>query len=123
MVSNLIFRNFYCSDMNPLEAAPHLKTYIQIVSECGCWPCRRKIGSSGELFNSVDFYVGRLIRILPIYYLCLIAGNILVPLGFLIDSNSTITIKDYCNFGCGYSKWGWSHTNFKDWPARKKCKK
>ena len=80
--------------------------HLQTVSGCDCQPCKRKNESTSNIFDSIDFYIGRLIRILPIYYLCLIAGTILIPLGFLTDPNCTITTSDYGNFSYRFSKWG-----------------
>ena len=71
--------------------------YLQTVSE---------VKSTREIFNSIDFYIGRLSRILPVYYLCLIAGDILMPFGFVIDPNGTTTTRDYGNFNYRYLKWG-----------------
>ena len=58
-----------------------LKIYPQTASGCDCRPCRRQLDSNQEIFDSIDFYLGRLTRILPVYYFCLIAGAIIIPFG------------------------------------------
>ena len=55
--------------------------FFQIEYGRDCQPCRKKIGSKQEIFDSIDFYLGRLTRILPVYYFCLIASAILIPFG------------------------------------------
>ena len=50
-------------------------------SGCDCRPCKRPNGSSQEIFDSIDFYLSRFARILPVYYFCIIVGAILIPFG------------------------------------------
>ena len=57
--------------------------YLQAVSGCDCGPCRRKIDANEQIFDSINFYLGRFTRILPVYYFCLIVGVILIPFGHL----------------------------------------
>ena len=44
-------------------------------------PCRKQPDSNEEIFDSWDFYFGRISRILPVYYLCMILSIPLIPLG------------------------------------------
>ena len=37
--------------------------------------------SNQQIFDSFNFYLGRLTRILPVYYFCLIVAAILMPFG------------------------------------------
>ena len=53
----------------------------KMASGCDCLPCKRQVGSNTEVFDSIGFYLGRFVRILPVYYICLIVGIILIPFG------------------------------------------
>ena len=53
----------------------------KMASGCDCLPCKRQIGSNQEVFDSIGFYLGRFTRILPVYYICLIVGAILIAFG------------------------------------------
>ena len=53
----------------------------QTTSGCDCRPCRKQPDSSDEIFDSWEFYFGRISRILPVYYLCLLLAIPLIPLG------------------------------------------
>ena len=58
-----------------------LKIHFFAGSGCGCQQCELQNDSTGDIFDSMDFYLHRLARILPVYYTCFIIGAILIPLG------------------------------------------
>ena len=53
----------------------------QTTSGCDCRPCRKQPDSNEEIFDSWEFYFGRVSRILPVYYLTLILAIPQIPLG------------------------------------------
>ena len=53
----------------------------QTTSGCDCRPCRKQPDSNEEIFDSWEFYFGRVYRILPVYYLTLILAIPQIPLG------------------------------------------
>ena len=46
--------------------------------------------SNQQIFDSFNFYLGRLTRILPVYYFCLIVAVILIPFGHLSDPDNIL---------------------------------
>ena len=50
-------------------------------SGCDCQPCKSLNDSNQEIFDSIDFYLSRFARILPVYYFCIVVGAIVIPLG------------------------------------------
>ena len=60
-------------------------------SGCNSQTCSRHFGQDEEIFDSIDFYLRRFTRILPVYYFCLFCGAIMLQLlpfnGSLNDSS------------------------------------
>ena len=54
------------------------------ITGCDCKPCR-KSSEEGQIFNSANFYLGRMTRIMPVYYFCYFAALPLIYLGYGIS--------------------------------------
>ena len=80
-----LLKSHFTSDTESLVDSSIINTvkciFLQTASGCDCRPCRRQVDSSQEIFDSIDFYLGRFTRILPVYYFCMVVGIVLIPFG------------------------------------------